>query len=669
MTPHTTVSAAQSGTRELPSTNTWGAFIGWTALSIIGQLSVLSVIDAGKSLHYQHYRPLWQMWSGYKLPLALLFIQLIAVSLGCLKHKAAIKDWLKNRFSTIQLVLIALLVALSGATLSREVDRYIEEFVFAALAQFVTIGNIVLIAMAAPGSLLNRAAKFRAGLENRRKGLDLFVVAAVLWAILVPAFLNFAAYDRHPHLQDEVAYYLQGRVLATGHLTAPAPPVPEGFLVYLLETNPAGWYAVTPPGWPALLAFGFFLGVPSLVNPLLSGVSVLLAYLFLRRVYEERFARIGALLLAVSPWMLFLGMSYMNHVAVLTCGLLAAYAGSRFTRDGSLWWASIAGAAAGFAGLIRPLDGLIIAAGIGIWATVALLPKWKIGPLLCFGVGVIAVSALVLPYNAELTENPFSFPLTRYVEKLFGKGSGDLGFGPNRGLGWALDPYPGHSPRDAAINANLNWTTANQELFGWATGSLILVFLAVVRVRFRSLDLVWLASIAAVIGFYSLYYFSGGPDFAARYWFLIIIPLVVLTVRGFLELCSAAGRHQDRVLVAVGLLVFSTIFIYLPWRATDKYKNYLDMNPELLKLSRQRHFGRSLVLVRGKEFPDYASAVVYAPLDPRSDETVFAFDKSPEIRGQLLQAYADRPIQVVEGPSITHSGYKIVQSLPPGATP
>ena len=34
------------------------------------------------------------------------------------------------------------------------------------------------------------------------------------------------------------------------------------------------------------------------------------------------------------------------------------------------------------------------------------------------------------------------------------------------------------------------------------------------------------------IGTFFFYWYSGGPDFGARYWYLILVPLVVLSVRG-----------------------------------------------------------------------------------------------------------------------------------------
>lgn len=58
-----------------------------------------------------------------------------------------------------------------------------------------------------------------------------------------------------------------------------------------------------------------------------------------------------------------------------------------------------------------------------------------------------------------------------YNDALFGKGANDYGFGPTRGMGWALDPNPGHGPLDATINTTLNLAATQVELFGWGIGS------------------------------------------------------------------------------------------------------------------------------------------------------------------------------------------------------
>jgi hypothetical protein len=121
------------------------------------------------------------------------------------------------------------------------------------------------------------------------------------------------------------------------------------------------------------------------------------------------------------------------------------------------------------------------------------------------------------------------------------------------------------------------------------------------------------------------------------------------------------------VIVAVLALCLMTVVNYIPWRAIDKYHHYLGMRPDIRNLAGQRGFGRSLVLIRGDEHPDYASAAFYNPVDLRADSPIYAWDCDKEVRRELLQIYPDRPVWIVEGPTVTGRGFKVVSGpISPG---
>src|SRR3979490_1995849 len=107
-------------------------------------------------------------------------------------------------------------------------------------------------------------------------------------------------------------------------LSMPAPPVPAAFDMDLMTIEPTRWFSPVQPGWPAVLAVGERLGVPWLVNPLLAGLNVLLPFALVRELYERRTARVAVLLLAVSPWHVFMAMNFMTHTVSLTFALGAA---------------------------------------------------------------------------------------------------------------------------------------------------------------------------------------------------------------------------------------------------------------------------------------------------------------------------------------------------------
>ena len=70
-----------------------------------------------------------------------------------------------------------------------------------------------------------------------------------------------------------------------GPITVPAPPeaARPAFDYYLLDIRDDRWLSTISVGWPSVLAIGVALGVPWLINPLLSAAAVLLGYDLVRR--------------------------------------------------------------------------------------------------------------------------------------------------------------------------------------------------------------------------------------------------------------------------------------------------------------------------------------------------------------------------------------------------
>jgi hypothetical protein len=386
---------------------------------------------------------------------------------------------------------------------------------------------------------------------------------------------------------------------------------------------------------------------------------VLLAHAVLRELYSRATARLGATLLAASPWLIFLGMSYMAHAATLSLALAAALGVVRARRTQSAGAALLAGCALGGVSLMRPLEGLIGAIVLGLWSLGARGRAWRFLPSVALTAGAVAIGALTLPYNAALTGKAGRFPVMDYFDRTYGPGVNDMGFGPNRGMGWVgLDPFPGHGLRDVIVNSLFNGFAINVELFGWATGSILIIAAFVVSSRMRRVDAGMLAVIVTVAGLHAFYWFSGGPDFGARYWFLAIVPCVALTANGT-RCLFVQGRTRDAARDAVLALTVVSQVVFVPWRAIDKYRGYRGVSGGFAAFAEASHFGRSLVLVRGSRHPDYHMAALENPIDVNRAETVIAFDRSLAIRDSVLRAFPDRPVYVVDGPSVTGRGFAV----------
>lgn len=677
----------------------------WSVLLALGETAALALTRAGTGVAYQHLRTPLEWTAADALPLLALAVQalLVALALGDLPRRAL--AWLRARYPGWRFLTILALFAVTAATLSADPRVYAIELLLAAAVQTLMLFTVLLAARALPDAA--RAAWsaridrwLGAPLPPDDRGParpDRFAWGAALWAFAVAAILAIFVYGAHPHVPDEVAYLMHARYFAEGQLWMDAPPVEPAFRLGLMAIEDGRWYSPVPPAWPAVLAVGVRLGAAHLVNPVLAAINVLLAHALLGHLFGRRTARLGTALLAVSPWFLFLAMSYMTHMLSMLAALGAACCVARMRAGGPAWWLLPGGLAIGVVGLTRPLEGLIVAGLLGFWLLGA--PRLALaGRLVRLGglaVATIATAAVTFPYNRLFTGDPLTFPLIAYTDAVYGPGTNALGFGSNRGLGWSgLDPLPGHGPLDVLINGNINLFGVNVELLAWAGGSLLVVLLGALAARRSRADRWLVIAAATVVVAHCFYWFSGGPDFGARYWFLILLPCIALAARG-LEAVSdglagpgdgagrpASSRNESphgsggrsggdpRPYAAAFLLSAITVAVFVPWRSADKYHDYRGMRPDVRRLAAEADFGRSLVLVRGRHFPDYASAAVYNPLDLSAPAPIYAYDAGPRTRAALARAFPDRPVWILEGPGRTDGGFRVADGpLPPGSAP
>jgi hypothetical protein len=162
-------------------------------------------------------------------------------------------------------------------------------------------------------------------------------------------------------------------------------------------------------------------------------------------------------------------------------------------------------------------------------------------------------------------------------------------------------------------------------------------------------------------------YFGGGPDFGGRYWFLMIVPGAALTATALRRLgraplssdVGAASLGEPRALAFATAATLGALLVFVPWRCLDKYHDFRGMRPGVADLAGPQGYGRALVLVRGKEVPDWGSAAVENPLDVTTGETVYAWDRSQALRRELVAAYQDRRFYLVDGPSRTGGEFRL----------
>ncbi|MBW2391336.1 MAG: hypothetical protein JRG89_23335, partial [Deltaproteobacteria bacterium] len=396
--------------------------------------------------------------------------------------------------------------------------------------------------------------------------------------------------DGIPHVQDEVVYQLQARLLTELRLWE-VERLPRAAYPFEFVINEAGRrYGIFPNGWPAVLALGTAVGAPWLVNPLLHGLTVFLGARFSARLIGPRGGLFAAPLLALNPGLLLLASSRMSHTLCALLAVIALTCTQKATRAGAL------GLGFALAGLIltRPLDGLI--------ATSVFLPLAFIQrPVRVWSwcLPVIAAGTLLVLYQNHTLEGSWSsFPQDAYFARGVGPSSlfewrftsecNALGFGTERGC-FATDETLGHTPQKAWRNTSLNLGSAS--LLWLGTPFLLPMFIpALFDRRLRGVGAAALALFGALVITYALYWYNG-TSYGPRFYHLAL-PLLLLFAAGGIELVSSSWRHG-----VVLLYVVLAAFLLRTWTTLPELEGYWGVDDRIVKLKREWSGGPSLILV------------------------------------------------------------------------
>lgn len=155
----------------------------------------------------------------------------------------------------------------------------------ARIALGFAVTALVIVVLGRGGSLLGLG---KTPLKTR---LFLFITAFV--SALLSVFWIAQYLHGGPRIIDATAYFMQGRALSHMDLSWPVlEPTASGrgrFLDFreVAGTNGGVAGGIFPPGFPLLLAFGFGLGAPMIVGPLLAAALVVMTYRFTRTLAER----------------------------------------------------------------------------------------------------------------------------------------------------------------------------------------------------------------------------------------------------------------------------------------------------------------------------------------------------------------------------------------------
>ena len=491
--------------------------------------------------------------------------------------------------------LVPTALLLSNGTAEPHWARNVRQWMVWGIISAVTAPALARLGGAPLRELLARAT--RALLAIPRPVLALGVA---LLAALLALMMGWLAFDLRPVSGDELSQLWQARLLASGHLAARAPAYPEFFSTTMTAMADGRWFSQFPIGGPAFIAAGLTLGAPWIVNPLLTGWAAAAFYVFVSAIDDETTARRAALLFVLSPFVLVMGGSEMNHVPVLAAVATALAALPHWSRSRDAGAARrpalVIGVALGVAATCRPYDAVLVALALGIFQLVALRRRPELWPSIAWQcVAALVPVLLLMSANAATTGAPL----------LFGY---DLLNGAAHRPGFHITPgLEDHTPARGLRLASSYLMTLDSGLFAWPVPAILLLVLALLLQRRASRWDVLLAGIFVLLllgyGAYWAESYFAGPRFL-----FAAVPFFVLFAA---RLPRLAGERLRNPTARTAIALLFPLWILLAWLLPANRAHAYGVRTVILLNAAKRSSGDEVA--RQAELQGLTNALVFVP--------------------------------------------------------
>lgn len=186
------------------------------------------------------------------------------------------------------------------------------------------------------------------------------VLAALLAvAAMLLVYTTWGGLDRPGLYYDEKAIVLQSRIYAGLEWAEPSPPVPILWEQVHVFTEPH-YASRYPPGYPAVLAPGAALGMPGLVQVLLTGATAALLFLFGSKLVGTWTAFAGTALWISAPINSIWRAGYFSETLTGLLWIAWSWLAWRYRRDGRPRDLALTAVLVALAGITRPVTGIVL---------------------------------------------------------------------------------------------------------------------------------------------------------------------------------------------------------------------------------------------------------------------------------------------------------------------
>lgn len=492
---------------------------------------------------------------------------------------------------------------------------------------------------------------------------DFIALLLAVAGFLASAFVTQRVFEGIPHIEDEIGYIWQAKLLDQGHLTISSPPDSSSFLVPFVVDYQGARFGKYPPGWPTVLAIAIRLGMRAWINPILAGLGVWLTYQLGKRIFSAFVGLLAAGLTVVSPFFLMNSGSLLSHPfgLVMSASFALGWLGSFWmvrdeeapgnpARPGNPWgYAILAALSLGLLILTRPFTALAIAIPFGFHGLYVLIRGDRRARLRLMAFVIISLLfvGLYLLWQYSLTGDALLNPYTLWWPY------DRVGFGPGHGRGPA-----GHTLHLAWVNTRYSLEIGSYDLFGWGNFSWIFLPFGLWAARRNPKGLL-VGSVAVSLVLVYMTYWIGATLFGPRYYYEGLYSATLLSAAGIAWLAGwstklgatyvrRTGWHKLRPLLItliVGVLIGINLTLYLPIRLSGMFGLYgierADQAPFLTP--QVQTLTPALVIVHSPRWMEYGALLDLE--DPHlTTSFIFAWSISPSTDAKVAQDFPNRTV-------------------------
>jgi len=374
---------------------------------------------------------------------------------------------------------------------------------------------------------------------------------ALLAIFLFSSFVATFLFNSYPYSMDEYSVMLQAQIFADGSLSKQATPFSRILSEKWMIIQGDRIFSKYPPALAALLVIPLRLGIPQLLNPLLSTLTAFFVFRMICLHFGSRTAWITLGILGTSPYFYPYAASFFPQPLALCVATFCLFLLSEHISKPSLARCFLMGLAAGALFLGRQLDAACLLVVVALAIGRATPPDRRLKALATFGAGCLPGLLALFLYN-YLQSGKVSI-------SAFSVWNRDFAIAPAVGGGaWATSIK--------LISNYVDW------FFTYTVKSFYEGLLPYVGVPLFSLFVIGLLTMRAVatrwafvlillvVCAYGMHPSTGWPQYGQRYWYVCFGAFLLIVAQGVSAVQEIASA---RTRVAFFSILFGTQLVVL----------------------------------------------------------------------------------------------------------